>query len=97
MRTHRIGTLTFGSGLIIFGLLFMVRTFNNMVTYQFIFNLWPILLIILGCEILWYHFHDKDKTLIYDKGSIFLMIVLSFFAMGMAFCQFVFENGHFYL
>jgi len=97
MRTHRVGTVTLGAGLISFGLLFIARIFTQLITYEIAFNLWPVIFILLGCEILVGYFKDKEGTMIYDKGAILLIILLTFFAMTMAGAQFIFEHAeHFY-
>ncbi len=42
MRTHKVGTFTLGCTLILFGVLFLVHLFGGMLTYSFIFRLWPV-------------------------------------------------------
>lgn len=97
MRTHRVGTLTFGGMLIVFGILFLLRLFISGITFDIIFKLWPIIFIFLGIEILIANFIQKDGALIYDKTAFALIIILSFFAMGMALVEFCMEysNLHF--
>lgn len=92
MRTHRVGTVTLGAGLIIFGLLFVARMFIDVITYETALNLWPIIFILLGCEILIGHFQDKEGKLIYDKTAIVLIVFLTFFGMCMAGAQFMIEH-----
>lgn len=86
MRTRRVGTFTLGALLIIFGALFLLRIFFDPLSYDIIFRLWPIIFICLGLEILIANFKQGDETapLIYDKAAFALIIVLSFFAIGMA-------------
>ncbi len=93
MRMHRVGTFTLGAGLIIFGILFIIRIFTNIISYQMVFKLWPVIFILLGCEILVGNFKEKEGNIIYDRSAIFLIMILSFFAMGMAEMQYIFENG----
>ncbi len=92
MRMHRVGTFTLGTGLILFGILFLIRVFTNIITYQMVFKIWPVLFIFLGSEILMGRHEEKEGKIIYDGAAIFLIIVLSFFAMGMAGMQYIFEN-----
>ena len=87
-KMHRVGTMTLGSVLIIFGILFLLRIFLNGISYELIFRLWPIILILLGVEVLIANVRRKDEKIIYDKTAIVLIIVLSFFAMGMAVIDF---------
>ena len=83
-KTHRVGTLTLGGTLIIFGVLFLLRIFNIGITYDLIFKLWPTIFIFLGGEILIANFKQQGDKMLYDKTAFALIFVLSFFAMGMA-------------
>lgn len=91
MRIHRVGALTFGILLVTFGILFLLRIFIPDLSYEFIMKLWPIVFILLGIEILIANIKQSDNKLIYDKTAFFLIIVLSFFAMGMAFMEEIFH------
>jgi hypothetical protein len=97
MRERRVGTFTLGIGLLLFGILFIIRTFSPIISYGIILKLWPVILIILGCEILANYYKTKEDNLRYDKASIFLILLLSFFSMGMGFMQFVFEHAGTYI
>lgn len=83
-KTHRVGTLTLGSMLIIFGVLFLLRIVNLGITYDLIFKFWPSIFIFLGGEILVANIKQQGDKLLYDKTAFVLLFVLSFFAMGMA-------------
>lgn len=89
MRTHKVGTFTLGIILISFGLLFLLGSFIDSLSYEFIFKLWPIIFIFLGLEILLANFKKDEQVnkLVYDKTAFFLIIILSFFAMGMAIAE----------
>lgn len=93
-KTHRVGTITLGGMLITFGTLFLLRIFFVTLSYGIIFKLWPIIFIFLGLEILIANFKQKDgqAALIYDKTAFALIIVLSFFAMGMSIVEFVMNH-----
>lgn len=91
-KTHRVGTLTLGGMLIIFGFLFLLRIFFQGLSFEIIFKLWPVIFIFLGFEILIANFIQKEEKLIYDKTAFALIIILSFFAMGMSIVEFVLEN-----
>jgi len=85
MKTRRVGTFTLGGMLIVFGILFLLRIFFADLSYDVIFKLWPIVFIFLGSEILIANFNQKEESkMIYDKTAFALIIILSFFAMGMA-------------
>lgn len=82
IRVHRVGTITTGLSMIIFGILFLLHGFGYMISYEMIFQLWPIMLIGLGIELLLANM--IRKKFIYDKGAIVLLIVMTFFVIGMA-------------
>lgn len=83
-RIHRVGTITCGLTLLVFGVLFLLRMFLPELDYQFILGLWPLIMIFLGIEVLAGNIVTKEERMIYDKGAIFLMLLLTVFAMGMA-------------
>ena len=84
MKTRRVGSITCGILLIVFGVLFAVHLFFPTLSYEMIFRLWPCMLIALGVEMLLLNKNKKEEVLIkYDGAAIFLTIVLVFFAMGM--------------
>lgn len=91
-KTHRIGTMTCGILLVLFGILFLLNIFVPQLNYQLTFKLWPVIFIFLGLEVLAGNYkasrteaaNEGGIQFIYDKAAIFLMICLSFFAMLMA-------------
>ena len=84
VRCHRVGSITFGCGLVVFGVLFLVHMFIPLlISYELIFRLWPGIFILLGVEILVANRKDSVQF-VYDRGAIFLIVLLSVFAMGMA-------------
>ncbi len=87
-RTHRVGSVTAGLSMIGFGILFIVHLFYEAFDYAFIFKLWPIIIIGLGIELLLSNL--ATEKLVYDKGAIFLLVFMSFFAMGMAGADMIF-------
>ena len=76
IRTHRVGTVTFGLILVVMGALFLLRMIFPALDYELIF-------ISLGIEVLASSRRAEEK-LVYDGASIFLLILLVLFAMGMA-------------
>lgn len=91
-KTHRVGTFTLGGLLITFGVLFLLRLFLVDISYEIIFRLWPVIFIFLGIEILVANFRQKGEALIYDKTAFALIIILSFFAMGMGMVDFIMSH-----
>ena len=81
-RTHRVGSITSGMSMIVFGALLLCHSLFDMVDYRFVFSLWPIILIGLGIELLLSNIWEKK--IVYDKGSIVLMFLMALFAIGMA-------------
>lgn len=81
-REHRVGTITAGASLIIWGIAFILHEINFIPNMDAIMKLWPLILIGIGVEILW--FNKKEKNIIYDKGAVVLMIIMTFFSMMMA-------------
>ena len=93
MRTHRVGTVTLGCILIAFGILLLLHLLLPILSYEFIFRLWPSMLIILGIEVLVANVRSDKVEFIYDKGAVFLMIMLSLFALFMATVDYGIQNN----
>ena len=97
IRSHKVGTLTLGISLIFFGVLFITNTFANIFDYEFILKLWPVIFIFLGFEILISYITRQKDRFIYDKGAIFLMILLTMFAICMACVELLVDYSQIYL
>lgn len=82
VRVHRVGSITTGISMIALGIAFLLHLIFDLISYEWIFRMWPLILIGLGIELLLSNF-SKEK-IIYDKAAIFLMFLVSFFAIGMA-------------
>lgn len=81
-RTHRVGSVTLGLMLVVFGIVFLARIFVPSLTYDAIWHLWPCTLISLGIEVLVSTFRaEKSK---YDGWGILLIFLITMFTMGMA-------------
>jgi hypothetical protein len=91
IRIHRVGTITTGCTLIAAGVLFVIHTFLNIISYEMIFRLWPIILIGLGLEVLAANF--SKERIVYDKAGVVLLFLVMFFAMGMACADICFEHA----
>lgn len=96
-NSHRVGTLTLGGMLITFGIIFLLRIFVPNLSYEYIFRLWPITFIFLGLEVLVANFRRNQERLLYDKAALALIIVLSFFSMGMAIVELCLEYASYHL
>ncbi len=61
VRTHRVGSITLGSTLVLFGILFLVHLFVPVLTYEIIFHIWPCIFLLLGIEILLCHADGRSR------------------------------------
>lgn len=94
VRSRRIGTLTMGLSLICAGVLFAVHLFiPGILTYYYIFRLWPLILIMLGAEVLIANVRNRDEKIIYDGWAIFIMVLTMALAGTLAGCQILIEYG----
>ena len=95
-RVHRVGTITVGMSMILFGVLLFLHTFFEMINYRIIFSLWPLILIGLGIELLLSNF--LEKTIVYDKTAVFLLVFMVFFVVAMAVVEVELETvGGYYI
>ncbi|MGX6444616.1 LiaF transmembrane domain-containing protein [Neobacillus sp. K501] len=85
MRTWRVGTVSMGASLLLLGIILFLSRFLGMELVQVMTAWWPVLLIVLGIEILLYLFLSRqEKPMIkYDFLSIFFVGVLGM--VGIAF------------
>lgn len=97
-RTHRVGTVTCGLVLILYGILFLIHMVIPTLNYRLIFDCWPIVLIFLGVEILLGCIgkNAEKRNFKYDFGSVLLILVMMFFAMIMAAVDYGMRYGGFY-
>jgi hypothetical protein len=85
MRTWRVGTVSMGASLLLLGVILFLSRFLGMELVHVMTAWWPILLIVLGIEILLYlYLSRQEKSMIkYDFLSIFFVGVLGM--VGIAF------------
>lgn len=81
-RSHRVGTVTAGITMVGFGVMFLLHLFFDLIDYQMMFSLWPVMLILLGLELIAANF--STKKVVYDKAAVFLLVIMTFFTIGMA-------------
>lgn len=91
-HVHRIGTVTFGLSLIVFGCLFLARLIWPGLDYRMVFRMWPCVLICLGIEVLAAAL-DKEAVFVYDKAAVVLMVIMLIFAMSMAGADYIMEHA----
>jgi hypothetical protein len=86
MRTWRVGTFSMGASLIFLGIFLFVSKLSGFNLAHVMMGWWPVLLIVLGVEILLYLFfsgHEKP-VLKYDFLSILFIGVLGTVGIGFA-------------
>ena len=81
MRIHKVGSISAGASLILFGCAFFAHTFFDVLNYALILKFWPLILVSLGIEILFYR---KEENVALDKGSVFLALTVLLFAFVIA-------------
>lgn len=96
-HVRRVGSVTFGITLLCYGILFLVHIFVPTLKYQYIFRCWPVVFILLGCEVLVENHKSKteDCKVVYDFAAVIMLAVMLLFAMMMAVMDFDFTYGPF--
>lgn len=92
LRGRRTGTLTTGITLVVFGLLFIGRLIFPVLDFTFIMSLWPLVLILIGIEIIVSYAVNREEKMRYDSGAIALAFIMAIFAMVMGCMEFVMEH-----
>ena len=89
IKGRRVGTFTTGIVLIMFGIMFLLHLIYPSINYLIIASMWPIVLVLLGIEIIVAYLINKEEIMKYDFGAIILIIMVSFFAMGMGCMEYI--------
>ena len=91
-RTHKVGTVTLGIILVLFGGVFLTHIFIPALTYDVIWHLWPCAMISLGIEVLISTFRPDKAG--YDGWGIFFTFLITVFSMGMAGIEWIYYYWH---
>src|SRR3954467_3640998 len=85
MRTWRVGTFSMGASLVFLGVFLFFSKFMGLDLVQVMTTWWPLLLVVLGIEILLYLFLSRQEkpVLKYDFLSIFFVGIIG--TAGIAF------------
>ncbi|HLS52487.1 MAG TPA: DUF5668 domain-containing protein [Tissierellaceae bacterium] len=86
MKTKRVGTISMAIVLIGFGILLLIAQFSQISAVELAIKFWPLVLIILGSEVLWFTYINKegDNFLIrYDIFSMFIVLVILMVNIGL--------------
>lgn len=88
-KRRRVGTLTGGIVLVVFGVMFLLRLVITNINIFLIASLWPLILVGVGIEIIAACIINKEEKMQYDFSAIILVMILVFFAMGMGGVEFI--------
>lgn len=81
MKQRRIGTLTLGIALIMIGIIIPTSLIFKDAALKII-QFSPLILIVLGVEILYFAIRYKEEKFRYDGLSIFLVLIITFTTIG---------------
>lgn len=79
MRQWRIGTISMGSLLILLGVLLLLKTTIGINIRDILFYGWPVILILLGLEVLIFSLVNKNESLKFSFFSIFIIFLAFIF------------------
>lgn len=84
MRRFRVGTLSMGLVLIVFGVLLLLAQFNGVSALNFALKWWPLIFILLGVEVLWHVYSSKEETpkVKYDVFSMIMIFLIVLCGLG---------------
>ncbi|MBR6536228.1 MAG: hypothetical protein IKT67_03435 [Lachnospiraceae bacterium] len=82
VRTHRVGAFTSGFCMVGFGAMLLLHNLLDVMDYEIILGLWPLILIGMGVELLLSNVF-KSK-IVYDKAAIVLLFVMTLLVMVLA-------------
>lgn len=85
MKNKRVGTITMAVCLISLGVLIFISQISGTSALAISLKIWPLMLILLGAEILYYRFifKDEDINIKYDIFSIFLITIVLITNLGL--------------
>ena len=92
MKERRVGAITCGIILVVLGVLCLIHIFYPALRYEYILHGWPLILILIGAEMLAANFTcSEHMKLKYDIPAVILVFVLVIFAMMMGGMEFAME------
>lgn len=93
MRQWRVGSLSMGIFLIVLGAALLLNRIGGIDASEILFKWWPVILILLGLEILGHEYFSKGTSpkIKYDGISVFIIIIILVFSFG-AFIVSFFSN-----
>lgn len=79
MAAKRVGSVTFGLTLVVFGVLFLLSAFIRSLNYLEIIKFWPVIFISLGIEMLVHAFSKDAEKAKLDVPSCIMTCVIMLF------------------
>ncbi len=92
-KNRAVGTFTMGICFVVFGAIFFINAISHVIPYDFVLYAWPVILILLGIEVLVNYALNKEEKSHYDGTSIFLLIALTLFSLCMGAVGFAVEHN----
>ncbi len=104
IRVHRLGGITFGVVLIALGILFLIHLVLPSLNFMAVFRLWPVVLILLGLEVLRgsrykaYEVIEGDGRIVeqckvvYDIPAIIMTVCALFITLSLAWVDWMYVN-----
>lgn len=80
MAAKRVGSVTLGLTLVVFGVLFLLSAFIRSLNYLEIIKFWPVIFISLGIEMLVHAFSKDAEKAKLDVPSCLMTCVLMLFS-----------------
>lgn len=93
---RRVGSVTLGICLIGYGVMFLLHIFWNL-SYTFIFQIWPLLFILLGLEVLAGSFIHRDTKIRLDLFACIMIFITICFAMFLGIVNYGIEHNLLYM
>lgn len=84
MKIKRVGTISMSIVLIAFGVILFLTQINKISALNLVLKIWPVILILMGLEILWYRYFAKDESIVikYDLFSVFVIFAILVVNLG---------------
>lgn len=82
VRTHRVGAFTSGFCMVGFGVMLLLHNLLDIMDYEMILGLWPLILIGMGIELLLSNVFKS--RIVYDKAAIVLLFVMTLLVLILA-------------
>ncbi len=82
VRTHRVGAFTSGFCMVGFGVMLLLHNLLDIMDYEMILGLWPLILIGMGIELLLSNVFKS--RIVYDKAAIVLLFVMTMLVLILA-------------